>query len=89
MALSTAAADAGRFDLRPMPGRMRLRNNGRPAKLPIGSARRKPVEPEINQATLDAVATYLSEHTGEHYHPHVIIGVGTVDYLLHSFKLTQ
>jgi hypothetical protein len=40
-----------------------------------------PSEPEINQATLDAVATYLSEHTGEHYSPHVTIGVGTVDYL--------
>src|SRR5271169_2352073 len=38
-------------------------------------------EPEINQATLDAVATYLSGHTGEHYSPHVSIGVGTVDYL--------
>jgi|ERR1022692_3395091 hypothetical protein len=40
-----------------------------------------PSEPQINQATLDAVATYLSEHTGEHYSPHVTIGVGTADYL--------
>jgi hypothetical protein len=40
-----------------------------------------PSEPEINQATLDAVATYLSGHTGEHYSPHVTIGVGTADYL--------
>jgi hypothetical protein len=40
-----------------------------------------PGEPEINQATLDAVATYLSGDTGEHYSPHVTIGVGTVDYL--------
>jgi hypothetical protein len=38
-------------------------------------------EPQINQATLDAVATYLSEHTGEHYRPHVTIGVGTVGHL--------
>lgn len=38
-------------------------------------------EPEINQSTIDAVATCLSGHTGEHYSPHVIIGVGTVDYL--------
>jgi hypothetical protein len=38
-------------------------------------------EPNINDATLDAVATYFSEHTGEHYSPHVTIGVGTVDYL--------
>jgi hypothetical protein len=40
-----------------------------------------PKDPEINQATLDAVATYISGHTGEHYSPHVTIGVGTVDHL--------
>jgi hypothetical protein len=40
-----------------------------------------PSEPVINQATRDAVATYLSEHTGERYSPHVTIGVGTADYL--------
>src|ERR1017187_1745881 len=40
-----------------------------------------PEDPEINQATLDAVATYFSGHTGEHYSPHVTIGLGTVDYL--------
>ena len=40
-----------------------------------------PQDPEINQATLDAVATYFPGHTGEHYSPHVTIGVGTTDYL--------
>jgi hypothetical protein len=40
-----------------------------------------PNDPEINQPTIDAVATYLSGHTGEHYSPHVTIGVGTRDYL--------
>jgi hypothetical protein len=40
-----------------------------------------PDELEINQPTIDAVATYLSGHTGEHYSPHVTIGVGTVEYL--------
>jgi hypothetical protein len=40
-----------------------------------------PDDPEINQPTIDAVATYLSGHTGEHYSPHVTIGVGTVKYL--------
>jgi hypothetical protein len=38
-------------------------------------------DPEINQATIDAVANYFAEHRGEHYSPHVTIGVGTVDYL--------
>jgi hypothetical protein len=40
-----------------------------------------PDEPEINQPTIDVVATYLSGHTGDHYSPHVTIGVGTVEYL--------
>lgn len=38
-------------------------------------------EPHINEATLNAVATYFAVHIGEHYSPHVTIGVGTVDYL--------
>jgi hypothetical protein len=38
-------------------------------------------DPDINQATIDAVATYFSEHRGEHYSPHVTIGVGTLEYL--------
>jgi hypothetical protein len=38
-------------------------------------------DPDINQPTIDAVATYFAEHRGEHYSPHVTIGVGTIDYL--------
>jgi hypothetical protein len=38
-------------------------------------------DPDINQAALDAVVTYFPSHTGEHYSPHVTIGVGMVDYL--------
>jgi hypothetical protein len=30
---------------------------------------------------VNAVATYFSEHSGEHYNPHVTIGVGTIVYL--------
>jgi hypothetical protein len=40
-----------------------------------------PADPDINEATLNAVATYFAAHTGEHYSPHVTIGVGTVEYL--------
>jgi 2'-5' RNA ligase superfamily len=43
--------------------------------------RTTPQDPNINQPTIDAVATYFSEHRGEHYSPHVTIGVGTVEYL--------
>jgi hypothetical protein len=38
-------------------------------------------DPEINKATLDAVANYFAAHRGAHYSPHVTIGVGTIDYL--------
>jgi hypothetical protein len=40
-----------------------------------------PQDPEINQPTIDAVATYFSEHRKDHYSPHVTIGVGTIAYL--------
>jgi hypothetical protein len=40
-----------------------------------------PQDPDINQPTIDAVATYFSQHRGEHYSPHVTIGVGTTAYL--------
>ena len=43
--------------------------------------RTTPQDPDVNQATIDAVATYFSAHRGEHYSPHVTIGVGTVGYL--------
>jgi hypothetical protein len=38
-------------------------------------------DPDINQPTLIAVATCFPGHTGEHYSPHVTVGVGTRDYL--------
>jgi hypothetical protein len=40
-----------------------------------------PESPEINQPTIDAVANYFAAHRGEHYSPHVTIGVGTTAYL--------
>jgi hypothetical protein len=40
-----------------------------------------PQDPDINQPTIDAVANYFAAHRGEHYSPHVTIGVGTKDYL--------
>ena len=38
-------------------------------------------DPEISQGTIDAVANYFATHKGEHYSPHVTIGVGTTAYL--------
>jgi hypothetical protein len=53
-----------------------------PARLGTASAFvTTPQNPEINQSTIDGVATYLDGHTGEHYTPHVTIGVATIHYL--------
>jgi hypothetical protein len=38
-------------------------------------------EPEINQPTLDYVASFVPNETGDKYNPHVSIGISTQDYL--------
>ena len=38
-------------------------------------------DPEINQPTIDYVATYVPDQTGEKFNPHVTIGLATQDYL--------
>jgi hypothetical protein len=74
----------------PTPNLIRLQkeliNATAPFMAPAGSGTAAafvttPNDSEINQPTIDAVATYLSGHAGEHYSPHVTIGVGTVEYL--------
>lgn len=40
-----------------------------------------PQDPDILQAVIDYVAVFVPEHSGEHYSPHVTIGIGTTDYL--------
>jgi 2'-5' RNA ligase len=38
-------------------------------------------DPDINQPTIDYVTTYVSDHTGKNFNPHVTIGIATQDYL--------
>jgi len=38
-------------------------------------------DPEINQPTIDYVATYVPDQTGEKFNPHVTTGIATQDYL--------
>jgi hypothetical protein len=78
----------GGIVVEPTPDMMRLQRKLIAALAPFMSPTgtdaayaKTPSAPVINQATLDAVATYLSEHAGEHYSPHVTIGVGTAKYL--------
>lgn len=38
-------------------------------------------DPDINQPTIDYVATFVPKETGEKFNPHVTIGLATQDYL--------
>jgi len=38
-------------------------------------------DPEFNQPTIDYVATYVPDQTGEKFNPHVTTGIATQDYL--------
>ena len=40
-----------------------------------------PQDPDIIAPLIQYVAVFVPEHSGEHYSPHVTIGVGTIDYL--------
>src|SRR5262245_22415924 len=40
-----------------------------------------PEDPEINQPTIDYVATFVPEASGPKFNPHVTIGISTEDYL--------
>ena len=37
--------------------------------------------PDINQPTIDYVKTYVPDHTGQNFNPHVTIGIASQDYL--------
>jgi len=38
-------------------------------------------DPEINQPTIDYVATFVPDASGNKFNPHVTIGIATQDYL--------
>ncbi len=40
-----------------------------------------PAEPDINQPTIDYVAAFVPDHSGNHFNPHVTVGIATQDYL--------
>jgi 2'-5' RNA ligase len=40
-----------------------------------------PEDPEINQPTIDYVATFVPKATGERFNPHVTVGMASQDYL--------
>ena len=40
-----------------------------------------PEDPDINQPTIDYVAAFVPRATGEHFNPHVTVGIATQAYL--------
>ena len=40
-----------------------------------------PEEPDINQPTIDYVATFVPKATGKHFNPHVTVGIASQDFL--------
>jgi len=40
-----------------------------------------PEDPDINQPTIDYIATFVPAHSGKHYSPHVTIGLASQEYL--------
>ena len=43
-------------------------------------------DPEINQPTIDYVATFVPDASGENFNPHVTIGLAPQDYLTKMLK---
>jgi 2'-5' RNA ligase len=40
-----------------------------------------PEEPDINQSTIDYVATFIPKQTGKNFNPHITIGLASTDHL--------
>jgi hypothetical protein len=55
-----------------------------PFKAPTGTAAAfvtTPQDPDIVPPLIPYVANFVPEHSGDHYAPHVTIGIGTIDFL--------
>ncbi len=55
-----------------------------PFTVPTGTAAAfvtTPQDPDIIPAAISYIAEFVPKHSGEHYAPHVTIGIGTIDFL--------
>ena len=78
----------GGIVIEPTPDLLRLQQElidaVAPYTAPTGTAAAyatTPQDPDILEAVIHYVAVFVPEHSGDHYSPHVTIGIGTVDYL--------
>ena len=78
----------GNILVKPTPDLLRLQQELadaiKPFQVPTGTRAAfvtTPQAPNISDALIRYVAVFVPEHSGDHYVPHVSIGVGTIDFL--------
>lgn len=78
----------GGIVIRPTPDLLRLQqaliDAVAPFTAPSGTSAAyvtTPQDPNILEAVIQYVKVFVPEHSGDHYSPHVTIGIGTIDFL--------
>ena len=74
--------------IQPTPDLLRLQQKlidaVTPFTVPTGTAAAfvtTPQDPDIIPQAIQYIAAFVPEHSGDHYAPHVTIGIGTIDFL--------
>ena len=78
----------GNILIKPTPGLLRLQQELadaiKPFEAPTGTSAAfvtTPQAPHISEDLIHYVSVFVPDHSGDHYVPHVSIGVGTTDFL--------
>jgi 2'-5' RNA ligase superfamily len=86
--MGNETVSVGNILIKPTPQLLRLQQKLadaiKPYEAPTGTAAAfvtTPQAPRISAALIHYVSVFVPEHSGEHYVPHVSIGVGTIDFL--------
>jgi hypothetical protein len=86
--ISDKAIGLGGIVIKPTPDLLRLQKEliaaVTPSTVPTGTAAAfvtTPQDPDIIPPLIQYVAAFVPEHSGDHYAPHVSIGIGTIDFL--------
>jgi hypothetical protein len=78
----------GGIVIKPTPDMLRLQQKlidaVKPFTVPMGTAAAfvtTPQDPDIIPQAIQYIAAFVPDHSGDHYSPHVSIGVGLIDFL--------
>jgi hypothetical protein len=78
----------GGIVIKPTPDLLRLQQKlidaVKPFTVPTGTAAAfvtTPQDPDIIPQAIQYIAAFIPEHSGDHYAPHVTIGIGLIDFL--------